>query len=162
MSCPFYFKDSADTVDCPQIINAIQTKWTGRSDTSALEALSFWLPLGSAELHFSPKNIGHRTKAHWYPISLVTGETVEPLLHFSRSHPASMQGRPSFPFPCPPLPPLPPLSTSSNELLLEFVRSLHLSLLLFFYAPADICDGERAGFYPKVDPITNSTSVARL
>ena len=70
------------------------------------EAIPFWLPLGSAKLHFSLKNVGPCTKAHCFPTSLVTGEAVEPLLHFSRSHPASMQGRPSFP--CPPLlPPLP-------------------------------------------------------
>ena len=83
------------------------------------EAISFWLPLGSVKLHFSLKNVGPCTKAHCFPTSLVTGEAVEPLLHFSRSHPASMQGRPSFPCPCPRCM---PASPSSNELLLEFVR----------------------------------------
>ena len=57
----------------PKLLTPFRQNGQGRSDTSALEALSFWLPLGSAEFHFSPKNIGHRTKAHRFPISLATG-----------------------------------------------------------------------------------------
>ena len=120
------------------------------------EAIPFWLPLGSAKLHCL-KNIGWCAKAHCYPTSLVTGEVVEPLLHFSRSHPASMQGRPSFP--CPSLPAM-HARLSLFKWTVARVRSLHLSLLLFLYAPANICDGEKeeAGFYPKVDLITNNSN----
>ena len=81
------------------------------------------------------------------------------------TRPGSALSPPSLPCAAPPL--SLSLSLSVSPQMNCCSSSVHLSLLLFFYALADICDGDggreggRAGFYPKVDHQDNFCCVWR-